>query len=96
LEYIGFDFTALSSLYFKSQQTVADIKQTLLSHLQTAMTDPAGGNLYDPFDVIQLVVKQLKAFQDFTAKQAGALMYSTLQSLQGICDEAASADSCLC
>ena len=96
LEDIGFDFTTLSSLYFKSQQTVADIKQTLLSHLQTAMTDPAGGDLYRPVDVIQFVCKQLKAFQDFTAKQAGVLTHSTLLALQGICDEAAGADSRLC
>jgi len=44
------------------------------------MTDPAGAGLYRPVDVdvVQLVAKQLKAFQDFTAKQAGALPHSTL------------------
>jgi len=57
LEDIGFDFTMLNSAHFKSQQTVADIKRTLLLHLQAAMTDQAGTGLYRPVDIVQLVNK---------------------------------------
>jgi len=96
LEDIGFDFTTLSGRYFKAEQTVGDIQQTLLHHLETAMTDPSGGDLCRAVDVIQLVAKQSKAFLDLSGKQAGALTQSTVQALRGICDLAAGADSRVC
>jgi len=75
---------------------VANIKQTLLLHLQAAVTNQAGDGLYHPDAVIQLVTKQLKAFQHFAAKQAGALMHLTLLALQNIFDNAVDKESRLC
>jgi len=60
------------------------------------MSDPSGGGVYRPVDVIQLVAKQQKAFQDFAGKHAGDLTQSTMQALRVICDEAVGADSRLC
>jgi len=96
LEDVGCDLTVLSSQYFNSDETVADIRQSLLGHLQTALTDPSGGDLYRSVDVIKMVVKQLKGFMDFTHKQAGTLTNSTVRALRSICDEAAGANSEVC
>jgi len=96
LEDIGFKPSTCSRQYSKSEQTVTDIKQTLLRHLQTALTDPSGGDLYRPVDVVKMVAKQLKAFQTFTRKQAGALTQSTIKALQAIYDDAAGTNSQLC
>lgn len=55
LEYIGFDFTVLNSKYFNPQQTVPDIKQVLQQRVQTGLTDPTGGDVCRPVDVIKTV-----------------------------------------
>jgi len=96
LEDVGYSVTMLRSKFFKSQLTVEDIKQTLLQHLQTAMTDPSGADTYRPVEVIRMVVKQMKAFKDFSREHAGALTLSTAQALRDICDEAAGASKELC
>ena len=95
VEDIGLEFTQLRSRQYNSQQTVSDIRQTLLTHLDTALTDPSGGGVYRPVEVIKMVVKQLKDFMDFTRKEAGALTKSTTQALQTICDDAAGSNSTL-
>jgi len=95
LEDLGLELTGLRSMQYNSQQTINDIRQTLLTHLDTALTDPSGGGVYRPVEVIKMVVKQLKDFMDFTRKHAGALTNSTLQALQGICDDAAGSNSTL-
>lgn len=96
VEDIGFTAVPFSSKYFNTRQTIADIKATVLNQLRTAVTEPSGGDTYRSVDVIKMVVKQLKSYQDFTGKQAGALTHSTMQAMRDICDEAAGPNSTLC
>jgi len=95
VEDLGLELTGLTSTYFNSQQTVNDIRQTLLAQMNTALTDPSGGGVYRPVEVIKMVVKQLKGFADFKGKHAGALTKSTVQAMRGICDDAAGSNSTL-
>ena len=95
VEDLGYELTGLTSAYFNSQQTERDIRQTLLTHLDTALTDPSGAGVYRPVEVIKMVVKQLKAFMDFKRKHAGSLTNSTVRALQGICNDAAGSNSTL-
>jgi len=60
------------------------------------VTEPSGADAYRSVDVIKVVVKQLKSFEDFTGKQAGALTQSAMQAMRSICDEAAGPNSTLC
>jgi len=96
VEDIGFTAVPFSSKYFNTRQTIADIKVTVLNQLRTAVTEPSGGDAYRSVDVIKMVVKQLKSYQNFTGKQAGALTHSTMQAMRDICDEAAGPNSTLC
>jgi len=96
VEDIGFTAVPFSSKYFNTRQTIADIKVTVLNQLRTAVTEPSGGDAYRSVDVIKMVVKQLKSYQDFTGKQAGAPTHSTMQAMRDICDEAAGPNSTLC
>ena len=96
VEVIGFTEVPFSSKYFNTHQTIADIKATVLNRLQTAVTEPSGADAYRSVDVIKVVVKQLKSFEDFTGNQAGALTQSAMQAMRSICDEAAGPNSTLC
>jgi len=42
LEDIGYDLTQFRSAYYKANTTVEDIRQILLQHIGSALTDPSG------------------------------------------------------
>jgi len=95
LEDIGYDVTQFRSAYYKADTTVEDIRQLLLQHIGSALTDPSGGDVFRQVDVIKVVVKQLKGFCHFTSKEAGALTQSTVTAVRRICDDAAGPNSTL-
>jgi len=70
--------TVLSSQYYNSKQTVTDIKQSLLNNVHTALTDMNGGELYQPVDVIKMVVKQLRGFKRFKSEDAHSLTIAAI------------------
>lgn len=96
IEDLDFKLTELSTAYYKSEQAISDIHELLLNNLRTSMTDMSGGGRYRSVDVIKMIVKQLKGFEDFKKEQAGALTHSTVRALRQICDESAGANSQLC
>ena len=84
--------TVLSSQYYNSKQTVTDIKQSLLNNVHTALTDMNGGELYQPVDVIKMVVKQLKGIK---GEHVHSLTVAAITALQRICHECAGTNSTL-
>lgn len=97
LEDYGVFDTGLQVSYFKSRHAVGAVRQSLVSNLPTALTDLTGGaGLYRPVDVVRIVVKQLKGFQDLTRKQAGTLTAAAITAVKEICDESAGPASELC
>ena len=95
VENLGCYMSLFNSKYYNSEQTVRDIRKSLMDNVGVALTDLSGGETYHDVNVIKMVVKQLKGYEGFKTEHAGALTKSTVTAMKQICDEAAGSNSLL-